>query len=208
MQEGTLPRSIACYLDEFANIGYIPGYAQFIATARYLHVALIMVVQNFAQLDERYGREAAETIRANANTHVLLPGAGLRECSYYSERIGDTTVRTWSRSSEVSSWWGTDDTWTEGEARRRLLTPEELRTMPERTMLLLRSSLPPILPTGTPYYEDKRVAHLANTPYLVTHMQTRPPTSTQHTPTHAMPHQSSIIVDADLDGERHFLDEE
>jgi hypothetical protein len=116
VQEGTLPRSIACFLDEFSNIGYIPGYAQFVATARYLRVALIMVVQNFAQLDERYGREAAETIRANANTHLLLPGAGLRECTYYSERIGDTTVRTWSRSSRGSSWWGTDDTWTEGEA--------------------------------------------------------------------------------------------
>ena len=99
-QEGTLPRGIACYMDEFANIGIIPNFAQFISTARYLRVALIMVIQNFAQLDESFGPQAAETIRANANTHMLLPGAGLRECTYYSERIGDTTVRTWTRSSQ------------------------------------------------------------------------------------------------------------
>jgi hypothetical protein len=85
---GSLPRGIACYMDEFANIGYIPGYAHFVSTARYLRVALIMVIQNFAQLDERYGPHAAETIRENANTHLLLPGAGLRECVFYSERIG------------------------------------------------------------------------------------------------------------------------
>lgn len=211
-QEGTLPRGIACYLDEFANIGYIPGYAQFVPTARYLRVALLMVIQNFSQVDERYGREASETIRENANTHLLLPGAGLRECTYYSQRIGDTTVRTWSRSSRGSSWWGTDDTWTEGEARRRLLTPEELRTMPERTMLMLRSSLPAILPKGTPYYEDKRVAHLANIPYHVTHMHKQPPAPAQKPPDTTTPQQPpTIIVDADQDEkgvQQHILEDE
>jgi type IV secretion system protein VirD4 len=216
-QEGTLPRGIACYMDEFSNIGYIPGYANFVPTARYLRVALLMVIQNFAQLDERYGREAAETIRENANTHLLLPGAGLRECRYYSERIGDTTVRTWTRTSRGTSFWGTDDTWTVGEARRRLLTPEELRTMPERTILMLRSSLPPMLPVGTPYYEDKRVAHLANLPYHLTHMHKQPPAPTQNPPApDTRPQQPpTVIVDADLEDpgkksqdQQHFLEEE
>ena len=213
---GTLPRGIACYMDEFANIGYIPGYANFVSTARYLRVALLMVIQNFAQLDERYGREAAETIRENANTHLLLPGAGLRECRYYSERIGDTTVRTWTRTSRGASFWGTEDTWTEGEARRRLLTPEELRTMPERTILMLRSSLPPMLPVGTPYYEDKQVAHLANIPYHLTHMHKQPPAPAQNPPApDTRPQQPpTIIVDADQDQDKknhdqqHFLEEE
>ncbi|MBO0782190.1 MAG: type IV secretory system conjugative DNA transfer family protein, partial [Ktedonobacteraceae bacterium] len=100
-RSGTLPRGIACYLDEFANIGYIPGYAHFVSTARYLRVSLIMAIQNFAQLDDRYGPQAAETIRENANTHLLLPGAGLRECQYYSERIGDTSVPIWSQNTKI-----------------------------------------------------------------------------------------------------------
>ena len=80
--------------------------------------------------------------------------------------------------------------------------------MPERTMLLLRSALPPLLPVGTPYYEDRRVAHLANIPYRVTHMQKQPQASAQNPPTHTMSHQQAIIVDEDLDGKQHFLDEE
>jgi type IV secretion system protein VirD4 len=204
----TLPRGITCYFDEFSNLGFIPDFGQFISTVRSIRVSMLMVIQNFSQLDKQYGTEDAETIRENANSHILMPGAGPRECEYYSKRIGDTTVRTWSRTSRGTSWWGSEDSWTEGEARRRLITPEELRTMPERTMLLLRSSLPPILPVGIPYYEDKRVAHLAGISYHVTHLQKQPPASAQNPPKQTKPHQPAIIVDEDLDGKQHFLDEE
>jgi type IV secretion system protein VirD4 len=211
-----LPRGIACYLDEFSNLGFIPGFGEFISTVRSIRVSLLMVIQNFSQLDKHYGAEDAETIRENANTHILMPGSGARECEHYSKRIGDTTVRTWSRTSRGTSWWGSEDSWTEGEARRRLLTPEELRTMPERTMLVLRSSLPPMLPVGTPYYEDKRVAHLANIPYHVTHMHKQPPAPAQNPPDTTRPQQPpALIVDADLEDQnkksrdkQHFLEEE
>jgi type IV secretion system protein VirD4 len=210
---GRLPRGIACYMDEFANIGYIPGYAHFVSTARYLRVALIMVIQNFAQLDERYGPHAAETIRENANTHLLLPGAGLRECTFYSERIGDTTVKTWTRSRRGGRdlWGVADETWTEAETRRRLLTPEELRTMPARTVLMLRSALPPMLLTATPYYEDGSLAHLVNLPHQVTHIHRqppKPPAAAQTPPPRTTSPQPAIIVEADAaknDDQQHFL---
>jgi type IV secretory pathway TraG/TraD family ATPase VirD4 len=94
----SLPRGIACYMDEFANLGYIPGYPRFVSIARYLRVSLLMVTQDFDQLDTLYGKSAAATIQANAKTHLLLPGAGERECEFYSRRIGDTTVQTWTRT--------------------------------------------------------------------------------------------------------------
>lgn len=180
---GTLPRGIACYMDEFANIGHIPGYAHFISTARYLRVSLLMVLQNFSQLDAAYGADDAETIRANANTHLLLPGAGLRECQYYSERIGNTTVPTWTRSRKPGVWTGLADTWTQSEAQRRLLTPEEIRTMPPRSVLLLRSTLPPMLLTATPYYKDRRLARLVNIPYELVHIRPEPPADLEPTTT-------------------------
>ena len=133
------------------------------------------VLQNFSQLDAAYGADDAETIRANANTHLLLPGAGLRECQYYSERIGHTTVPTWTRSRKPGAWTGLADTWTESEAQRRLLAPEEIRTMPPRSVLLLRSTLPPMLLTATPYYEDQSLSRLANVPYEVVHICPEPP---------------------------------
>lgn len=164
---------IACYLDEFANIGYLPGYGEFISTARALRVALFMAIQNFSQLDERYGKDVATTIKSNALTHLLLPGAGLEECRYYSERIGDTTVRTetinrrgFGINEEITS--------TEGEARRRLMTPDEIRTMPEGKMLMIEASAAPLLLDTKPYFQDRELARRANLPYQVTRIRPEP----------------------------------
>ncbi len=213
---GTLPRGIACYMDEFCNIGYIPSFDHFITTARYLRVALIMVIQSFSQLDSVYGPEVAETIRENANTHLLFPGAGLRECRYYSERIGDTTVKTWTRTSRGGgNLFGTEDvSYTEGQTRRRLFTPEELRTMKLYSVLMLRSTLPPMMLTARPYYDDPGVRRLANLPYNVTHIRKEPPAPTpasSQEPPHETTQPTTTIVDADRDNEdnhQHFLDEE
>jgi type IV secretion system protein VirD4 len=203
---GTLPRGIACYMDEFANIGHIPGYAHFISTARYLRVSLLMVLQNFSQLDAAYGSDDAETIRANANTHLLLPGAGLRECQYYSERIGNATVPTWTRSRKPGAWTGLADTWTESEAQRRLLTPEEIRTMPPRSVLLLRSTLPPMVLTATPYYEDRSLNRLANIPYEFAHMRPEPPAAPESVTTTTTTEQGVTKATAPATNEEFFLE--
>jgi type IV secretory pathway TraG/TraD family ATPase VirD4 len=82
---------------------------------------------------------SAETIKNNAVTHLLLGGAGLQETRYYSERIGDTTVQT------ASATTGGQNSFMQGETRRRLMAPEELRTMPENTLLMVSKASPPLL---------------------------------------------------------------
>ncbi len=216
----SLPRGIACYMDEFANLGYIPVYTRFVSIARYLRVSLLMVTQDFDQLDALYGKAGATTIQSNAKTHLLLPGAGDRECEFYSRRIGDTTVKTWTRTRRGTSWFGTDDTWTQGEARRRLFTPDELRTMQPRSMLVLRANLGPMIVKTTPYYRDRSVAQRANLPYPVTPMQVGPLAPTFGIPPQT-PSPAAAVIDADqddpttqasqtppLDIQQHFLDEE
>ncbi len=217
-ENGALPRGVACYLEEFANIGYIPGFGRFVSTARNLRVALLMVIQNFTQVESLYGANVVETIQDNANTHLLFRGAGLRECRYYSERIGDTMVPTYSRTSrgEGGLFGPTDVTYTQGETRRRLFTPEELRTMGQRQVLMLRSSLPPLMLTATPYYEDRSVRHLADLPYHVTHLRKSSPapaSSGPHMPPPGANQPPQTVIDADQDddqekNQQHFLDEE
>lgn len=224
-ETGMLPRGIACYMDEFANIGYIPNFDDFITTTRSMRVALILVIQSFSQLDNVYGKEVAETIRSNTNTNLLFPGAGLPECRYYSERIGDTTVRTWSRTSRGSGglFGVADMAYTEGQTRRRLYTPEELRTLAPNNVLMLPNALPPMILKVKPYYQDRSVRHLADLPYHVTPIHQQPPPA----PALALgqppsdPTQPPIIVDADQDNShdasqapppddvsQHFLDED
>jgi type IV secretion system protein VirD4 len=164
---------IGCYLDEFTNLGYIPDYADFISTARSLKVSLLMAIQNFSQLAERYGKNDAETIKANAVTHLLLPGAGLEETKYYSEHIGDTTVPT-STTNRRGSGLSEEITSSSGEARRRLMTPDELRTMPADNMLMIEATAAPLILRTKLYFEDKGLAERANIPYQVTHVRPEP----------------------------------
>jgi len=204
---------IGCYLDEFANLGYIPGFAEFISTARAVNISLMMAIQNFAQLAERYGKNDAETIKANAVTHLLFPGAGLEECRYYSERIGDTTVKT-ETITRRGSGWSAEITSSEGETHRRLMTPDELRTMPSDTLLMLEATAPALVVTTQPYFENKELAGRASLPHQgaqtfvhpVSPMPS-PPRSATGLPAPASPaatHPQAgppLVVDADEDDE-------
>jgi len=209
---------IACYLDEFANLGYIPGFAEFISTARALKISLMMAIQNFAQLAERYGRNDADTIKNNAVTHVLFPGAGLEECRYYSERIGDTTVKT-ETINRRGYGWSEEVTSSEGETHRRLMTPDELRTMPSDNVLMIEATAPSLIVTTQTYFENKDLAGRANTPHqgAQTFVHPVPPMPSPTTPRSAtglpapattaaaqkpqQPAGPPLVVDADEDDE-------
>jgi type IV secretion system protein VirD4 len=195
-RRGVLPHGVACYMDEFANLGYLPKFETFISTARYLHVALLLAIQSASQLDGVYGKDAARTIKNNANTHIVFAGVGLEETKYYSERVGDATVRTESTADRGD---GSGRSSTQSETRRPLMTPDEIRTLPKRTILVIPSSSAPMRVRTTPYFEDRRLARLANIPYNLTHVR-KPPTPSSQTAqgsaTAAKPSEP-IIIDAE-----------
>jgi type IV secretory pathway TraG/TraD family ATPase VirD4 len=199
-QRGVLPRGIGCYFDEFANLGYIPDFERHISTVRYLHVAIIMAIQSASQLVQVYGEHAAQTIMKNANVHLVLPGVGLDEAKYYSESIGDQTMRTETQTtSEVEG--GTRTSWAQGQTHRRLLTPDEIRTLPQGSALLFPLASAPMIVKARPYYKDRKIAHLANLPYHLVHQRQTSPTASNASPRQAntpTPNQP-IIVDADQD---------
>src|SRR5260370_3105745 len=140
---GRLPRQIMCYMDEFANLGYIPNMSGYITTARHTGVGMLIATQNYAQLDEKYGKAVRESILTNTKTHLLLLQAGLEETEYYSRRIGNATSppTTHTTSGAVLD---ERETWTQGETGRRLMTPDELRTMAEDEMLMINATTAPI----------------------------------------------------------------
>jgi type IV secretory pathway TraG/TraD family ATPase VirD4 len=198
-------QSVQCYLDEFTNMGYLPGYADFISLARAQRIGLCMAIQGFAQLTERYGKNDAETIKANAVTHLLLPGAGLEECRYYSERLGDETVAT-TTVNRRGTGFAQEITSSQSEARRRLMTPDELRTMELDQMLMLQARSAPLVLTTTAYYEDKELAGRANLQSAQVQappLPSAPPARPRSLPSPA-PSAPPIVVDADEDDDQFF----
>ena len=134
---------------------------QRVTMLRSIRVALLVAIQNFSQLDALYGERGRTTILTNTTTHLVLPGVGQEEAEYYSRRIGSTTVYHRSQaaslgetihSKSASSSRGTSASMS--ETARRLILPEEIRTMTESTLLLLADTSHPIVVRTTPYYED------------------------------------------------------
>jgi len=98
------------------------------------------------------------------------------ETRYYSECMGDTTVPTYTinrRGSRLSQ----EITTSEGETRRRLMTPDELRTMPANEMLMIEAKSAPLILKTKLYFEERGLAERANLPYkqaTPTHQQAPP----------------------------------
>src|SRR5436305_14464922 len=67
---------------------------------------MLLAIQSFSQLDDRYGKAIKENILANTVNHLLLPGAGLEETEYYSRRLGITTITTESHSVQHQPYRG------------------------------------------------------------------------------------------------------
>jgi type IV secretory pathway TraG/TraD family ATPase VirD4 len=121
--------------------------------------------------------------------------------------IGDTTITT-ETINRRSSGLAEEITSSQGEARRRLMTPDELRTMPIDTMLMLEATAAPLILKTKLYFEDNELAERANIPYQVTRIRPEPerpmPSYAQGLP--AVPASKRqqappIVVDGDIEEE-------
>ncbi len=162
---GVLPLNIQCYLDEFANLGKIYNFKEHLTTMRHTGVGLILVLQSFSQIDDLYGKPLRNILLANTGTHLLLRGAGQEATEFYSRRIGDTPVKTTSSTTSGTGLFSGRRSFTTSETRRRLYTPEELRTMKQNQMLVLGSAAPPMMVSTKSYEQDRVVRHLADLPF-------------------------------------------
>ena len=165
--------SKACYLDEFTKLGHVPGMADFLSMARHYRISVIMAIQNFAQMDEVYGQQDAKTIKANSVTHLVLPGVDVDEARYYSIKIGDTTVKTETHHT-AGNGMDARDSWTQGEARRPLMTPDEIRRIRPNTILMVSGSSQPLLVKGKLFHKVRRLVRLAAIPYQFMRGQVQP----------------------------------
>ncbi len=217
---GHLPRRIMCYLDEFANLGYISNFSSYISTARHTGVGMLIVLQSFSQIVEKYGRNVLDNILVNTVTQLLLPGAGKEETEHYSARIGNTTVQTETHNTRggYGLFEEHHDSWTQGETGRRLMTPDEIRTMPADNMLMLRSASAPMVLKTMMYFQDRRMLRLANLPFQPVRIYQEPSASPQQPrsplglPT-PLQQQPSMVVgskqdkDDDQGNDQYFLQE-
>lgn len=140
-----LPNPTRFLLDEFANVGQIPGFTEIISTARSLGIKIQFVLQGLKQLQDNYGAADAENIMANCPIQLFLGGDDATTTRYFSSRLGEAAVYAETERKNVTLPWNRVEMpkRTETVVRRPLMEPEELSGMdPLAAVALVRWTLP------------------------------------------------------------------
>ncbi|MGZ9869624.1 VirD4-like conjugal transfer protein, CD1115 family [Priestia endophytica] len=133
-----LPVPVNLFLDEFPNLGTIPGYEEILATCRSYGISSSTIIQSLGQLIDKYSKEKAEAIIGNCSLRYLLGVGDKLTAEYFSELIGKTTISTHSTSVSKNSKGGSDSK-SDSYTGRNLLTPDELTRMDRSEAILLVS---------------------------------------------------------------------
>ncbi len=142
---GRLPTPTRFLLDEFANIGQVPGFTETISTARSLGIQVQFILQSLKQLADVYGANELEVITGNCPVRLFLGGDDRATTTYFSQQLGEAAVYSVNESRDVTMPWDRLDVAKRRETitRRALMEPEELAGMDSMAAVcLLRWCLP------------------------------------------------------------------
>ena len=139
---GELPVFTKFVMDEFCNIGYIPGYTVKLSTMRSRGISSQMIIQSLGQLENRYPDGMSEEIIGNCDVRLMLGANDAKTAQYFTELIGESTVdqETHNVSDRVIIDAGSIS---KRELGRELITPDEiLRLENKEALLLIRGTYP------------------------------------------------------------------
>lgn len=133
---GNLPVRTNFLLDEFANMPPLKDVTTMITAARSRKIRFTMIIQNFAQLDQVYGKENAETIRGNCGNIIYLITTELKALEEISKMCGEVK----SKKDEKT-------------ASTPLVTVSDLQRMKQFEVIILRMRKQPFKTKFTPYFK-------------------------------------------------------
>lgn len=98
---GKLPVRTNFLLDEFANMPPLKDVTTMITAARSRGMRFTLIIQNFAQLNEVYGEQNAETIKGNCGNMVYLISTELKALEEISKMCGEVKSKKDDKTSST-----------------------------------------------------------------------------------------------------------
>ncbi|WP_332767581.1 type IV secretory system conjugative DNA transfer family protein [Phenylobacterium sp.] len=138
-------------LDEFARLGHTGVIAHGFSFLAGYGIRLLAVLQSPSQLRGAHGRDLADEIIGNCGVEILFAPKEIEVARALSERLGYYDLKSSSRSRPLGLAAGRR-TVTESTARRALMLPQELITLPDKQALILRAGMPPVRARKLRYY--------------------------------------------------------
>lgn len=132
-------------LDEFNNIGRIGGaadgsdFARSLSVCRSRDIRVMLAVQSLGQLQNRYPNNLWAEIVGNCDVQLMLGCTDDVSAEYFSARSGEMSVQVDTtmtmRKTIAVAQMIPQYRHTEGQGRRKLLTPDEILRLPNEEML-------------------------------------------------------------------------
>ena len=140
---GKLPSRVIFFADEFGTIPKLEGAEMLFSAARSRRLSIVAIVQGLIQLDKNYGKEGAQVIRDNCQLTIFGGFApGSETADTLSKDLGEQTVLSGSVSR------GKDQNSRSLQMMgRRLMTPDELKSMPKGTFITMHTGMHPMKTT-------------------------------------------------------------
>lgn len=120
---GRLPRRVNFILDEFGNFIKIPDFDKFMTVGGGRGIRFHLFLQDFNQIDEKYGDKLGRIIRGNAETWIYLQTDNPETLEELSKKLGRYTIKSPGLSGNSSG----DSSASYNYTGRELLMPEEIK---------------------------------------------------------------------------------
>ena len=133
---GRLPVRTNFLLDEFPNMPPLKDVTTMITAARSRNIRFTMIIQNFAQLDDVYGKETAETIRGNCGNIIYLITTELKALEEISKMCGEVKSKKDDKTASTP-----------------LVTVSDLQRMKKYEVIILRLRKQPFKTKVTPDWQ-------------------------------------------------------
>ena len=133
---GKLPYRTNFILDEFANMPPLKDVSTMITAARSRNIRFTFIIQNFAQLNEVYGKENGETIKGNCGNIIYLISTELTALEEISKMCGEAKSKEKEKTSSTP-----------------LVTVSDLQRLSQWETIILRLREMPFKTKLTPNYQ-------------------------------------------------------
>jgi type IV secretion system protein VirD4 len=152
-------------LDEAASVGHLQSVDDAVDKFRSYAVRLHFFYQSLGQLKKCFPEGQDQTLLSNV-TQVFFAVNDLQTAEYVSNRLGESTIvvtsggsstgtsRQSSNKGDGSSSYSKNESSNWSQMGRKLLKPEEVMGLSERTAITFTPGVAPIMTTLVRYYEE------------------------------------------------------
>ena len=148
-----LLRNVYFIMDEFGNLPKIDKFDSMITVGRSRKIFFEIVVQDYKQLDNKYGKDVAAIIKSNCNIKIFIGSTEPNTIEEFSKLCGKKKIRSISVSN------GKSETANVGVKERPLIYPSELEQLNNKdnqgNSIALCFGYPPLRATMTPSFARK-----------------------------------------------------